>query len=240
MAKPFKRWTVLPHGRLRRLDENLLSVVGEMRVPLGELPRRMTVVRLSDERLVIFNAIALDEDEMAALDEYGVVAYLIVPNDVHRMDVKIWKDRYPNAAVVTPPGARDAVEKLVPVDFTDADFGDPHVKYVNVPGTKEREAALEVKTESGTTLVVNDLIWNLEDRPGVGGWMFHALGMTGDDAQVPKLFELRNVDDKRALAAQLEAWSRIPDLNRIVVMHGKIVARDVDGVLVELAEELAA
>jgi len=37
-----------------------------------ELSRRMTVVRLNDSRLVVFSAIALDEDEMAALEAYGL------------------------------------------------------------------------------------------------------------------------------------------------------------------------
>ena len=31
----------------------------------------MTVIRLNDSRLVVFSAIGLDEDEMAALEEYG-------------------------------------------------------------------------------------------------------------------------------------------------------------------------
>ena len=48
MAKPFKEWTVLPHGKLTRLDDNLLTVTGLLRMPpMGDVERRMTVVRLS-------------------------------------------------------------------------------------------------------------------------------------------------------------------------------------------------
>ena len=68
MAGIFKKWTVLPHGKLTPIGENLLTVVGELPMPAGEFPRRMTVVRLRDSRLVIFSAIALDESEMQALD----------------------------------------------------------------------------------------------------------------------------------------------------------------------------
>ena len=71
MTKPFKRWTVLPHGQLSEIDDNILTVVGQLHMPLTALPRRMTVVRLKDGRLVIFSAIALDEDEMVALEQYG-------------------------------------------------------------------------------------------------------------------------------------------------------------------------
>lgn len=240
MPKPFTEWTVLPHSKLSRLDDNLLSVTGDLHMPVGDFPRRMTVVRLHDGRLVVYSAIALDELEMQALEAFGEPTYLVVPNDIHRMDAKIWKDRYPQLRVVAPAGVRKQVEEIVAVDDTAPNFGDPQVQFVTVPGTQEREAALVVRTWSGTTLIVNDLIWNLDDRPGVGGWLFHMLGFTGQGPRIPALVELRGIKDKDALRGQLERWARIPGLNRIIVSHGKIVSRDAPAVLDRLAESLAA
>ena len=34
MTQPFKRWTVPPHGKLCEIDANVLTVVGERRMPL--------------------------------------------------------------------------------------------------------------------------------------------------------------------------------------------------------------
>jgi hypothetical protein len=240
MPKPFQEWTVLPHGKLSRLDDNLLSVAGDLHMPLGDYPRRMTVVRLNDSRLVIYSAIALDESEMQAIEVFGEPAYMIVPGDLHRMDAKIWKDRYPNMIVVAPAGIRKRVEQVVPLDQTTADFGDPRVHFVTVPGTEEHEAALVVETASGTTLVVNDLIWNLDDRPGFGGWLLGALGFTGIEPRIPPIVALKAVKDKNALRGQLEAWALIDNLNRIIVSHGSIVTRDPSAVLVHLAKDLAA
>src|SRR3954451_18444764 len=115
MPKPFTEWTVLPHGKLSRLDDNLLSVSGDLPMPVGSFPRRMTVVRLHDGRLVVYSAIALDEVEMRALEAFGEPPFLVVPNDIHRMDAKICKDRYPQPRVVTQAGVRQAVEEIVPV-----------------------------------------------------------------------------------------------------------------------------
>jgi hypothetical protein len=137
-----KEWTVLPHGALNRLEKDLLTVVGDLPMPLGTFPRRMTVVRLPDSRLIIYSAIALDEPEMRALEGWGRPSYLIVPSDIHRKDAKIWKDRYPGLFVVTPAGARDKVAEVVPVDATSVDFDDPNVHFVTVPGTEQHEAAL--------------------------------------------------------------------------------------------------
>ena len=60
MNKPLERWEVLPHGKLTEVDENILTVTGEIHMPM-KFPRRMTVVRLRDSNLVVFSAIALDE-----------------------------------------------------------------------------------------------------------------------------------------------------------------------------------
>jgi len=240
MARPLETWTVLPHGKLSALDDELLTVVGDLPMPLGGFPRRMTVVRLKDGRLVIFSAIALDEPEMKALEAFGTPSFLIVPSDIHRMDAKIWKERYPALRVIAPAGARAKAEEVVKVDATDVDFDDPGVRYVTVPGTEGNEAALTVETSSGTTLVVNDLIWNVDNRPGFGGWLYRVLGLTGPQPQIASVVRLRKIKDKPALRAQLEAWSQLKSLNRIIVSHGDIVEGDPPAVLRELAQSLAA
>jgi hypothetical protein len=241
MAKPFTEWTVLPHGRLERLDDNLMSVVGLLQMPpMGEVERRMTVARLSDGRSVVYSAIALPEAEMSMLESFGTPAYMVVPNDIHRMDVKAWKQRYPAIKVIAPAAARAKVEEIVPVDATEVDFGDPRVRYISVPGTAEREAALVVENESGTTLVLNDVIFNLANRPGLSGWLFKAIGMTGDEAHIPPLIKMRQVKDKDALREQLQYWSHLPRLQRVIVSHGAIITEQPAGVLGRIAQELAA
>ena len=78
-----------------QIDENILTVVGEIHMPLMDLPRRVPVVRLADGRLVVFSAIALDAEAMVALKADRRPAFLIVPSDTHRLDVNTWKGRDP-------------------------------------------------------------------------------------------------------------------------------------------------
>jgi hypothetical protein len=243
MAKPFEQWTVLPHGKLTQLEANLLSVTGTLRMPpMGDVERRMTVVRLRDGGLVVYSAIALDEAEMTQLEQFGTPAYLIVPNDIHRMDAKIWKDRYPALTVIAPPAASDKVGEVVRVAATDVDFGDPDVRFVVVPGTAEREAALVVNhpDSSSMSLVLNDLIFDLANRPGLSGWLFKAIGMTGDQPHVPPVVKMRQVKDKAALRAQFQAWSQLPNLKRVIISHGPIIEQHPEQVLERIAGEIAA
>ncbi|RYZ05586.1 MAG: hypothetical protein EOO73_19010 [Myxococcales bacterium] len=240
MPRPLQHWKVLPHGKLSVIDDNLLTVVGALHMPMGDFPRRMTVARLRDGRLVIFSAIALEEDEMQALEKFGLPTFLVVPSDRHRMDAKIWKDRYPRLLVLAPPGAREKVDEVVRVDATAFDFRDPSVKLVTVPGTDGHEAALVVQSESGTTLVVNELIWNVDHRPGFGGWLMKVTGLTSDGPQIPAIPKMLGFKDQPALRRQLEDWSQLYNLRRIIVSHGDIIEAEPDIVLRDLAQQLAA
>lgn len=238
MSDPLQQWTVLPHDRLSEIDDNILTVVGEIHMPLTDLPRRMTVVRLADGRLVVFSAIALDEAEMERLEAFGQPAFLIVPNDHHRLDAKIWKSRYPLLQVVAPEGARGKVEELLPVDTTAPRWGDDKVEFITVPGTRAHEAALLVRGTQGTTLVLNDLIGNIGHPTGFGGWLLRLLGFAGDEPHIPRPVQLMMIDDKAALKKQLLEWAEIPDLQRILVSHGSPIEEHPAQVLRGLAATL--
>jgi hypothetical protein len=237
--RPFQQWTVLPHDRLTQLDENIITVTGEIHMPVGEFPRRMTIVRLVSGRLVIYSAIALDEDEMKSIERFGEPAYLIVPGDLHRLDAKIWKDRYPAMYVIAPRGAREKVERIVHVDAVGVDFGDPNVSFVEIPGTEGHEAALVVHGRNGTTLIVNDIIANMPNRKGLRGWLLKLVGFTGPSPRIPAIVQKKTVRDKSALRAQLERWAGITALRRVVVSHGTPIERSPATVLRRLATSLA-
>jgi hypothetical protein len=239
MTQPLKQWKVLPHGKLVDVDTNIRTVVGDIPMPLAEFPRRMTVVLLRDSRLVVFSAIALDENEMQALESFGRPAFLVVPSDKHRLDARIWKARYPTMRVVAPKGAHAAVDKIVHVDATELDCDDSAVQFVTVPGTRDREAALVVRTPNGVTLVLNDIVGNIPDMPGFGGWFLRRAGFVGHKPQIPKVVKLVMIHDQAALRTQLLRWAEIESLKRILVSHGESIEDHPQAVLRELASSLA-
>jgi hypothetical protein len=221
MPKVNQQWTVLPHGKLTQVDQDILTVTGTIRVPLADLPRRMTVARLSGKRLVIFSAIALDDSSMRVLETYGEPCFLVVPSDKHRIDARIWKDRYPAMQVVAPEGARKKVEEAVHVDTSAPRFDDLNVQFITVAGTGRREAALLIHTPNGSTLVLNDLVGNIRHTSGFGGWYLRMMGMAGDEPQVPLRAQLTLIKDRPALRAQFLRWAALPALKRILVSHGE-------------------
>ena len=238
MPRTLEEWKVLPHGKLTQVNDDILTVVGEIGMPLMKLPRRMTLVRLRDGRLVVFSAVALDEDEMRRIEDFGTPAFLVVPNDHHRMDARIWKDRFPNLKVIAPAGSREKVQEVVPVDAAEGEFGDPNVTLVTVPGTDGREGALEVEGADGLTLVLNDIVGNIKDEQGFGGWLLRRMGFAGDEPHVPGPVKLNMVASKSALRDQLLRWADRKSLKRILVSHGEEIGDDPRGALRELAAAL--
>jgi len=239
MTRPNENWNVLPHGKLTPIDDGMLTVEGRIKMPLMDLPRRMTVVRLHDSRLVVWSAIALDDAAMATFEAFGRPAFLVVPNDHHRLDAKAWKNRYPELKVIAPEGAREKIADVVAVDTTSPDFGDPGVTFVTVPGTREHEAALVVRKERGTTLVLNDLVGNIHAASGIDGWLLRLAGFAGDDAQIPRVVKMALVKDAADLRAQLLEWAELPGLRRIIVSHGDPIESEPQRTLRDLAASLA-
>lgn len=239
MTAVHQSWEVLPHGRVTAIDDGILTVTGRIPLPLVELERRMTVVRLNDGSTVIYSAVALEEEAMRQIEALGPPRYLVVPGDAHRLDAKIYKERYPNLRVLTAPGARDRVEKSVHVDACEADFGDPDVNWHVIAGAGGHEAALLVRRVSGTTIIVSDLIGNLRRKGGFEGWMLHVMGFGDDAPVVPAVERVLMVENKAQLRQQFLDWAAIPDLRRIIMSHGKPIEHGAAQALRDLAQTLA-
>jgi hypothetical protein len=238
MTAPHTEWTVLQHGSLTALEDRILTVTGTVKMPVGTFERRMTVVQLTDRNLVIYSPIALAESQMLRLEQFGTPAFLVVPGRHHRVDAKVWKHRYPRVKVIASDGAREAVEKVVAVDSTAPDFGDPSVLFFTVPGTSRDESALTVATNGGTTLILNDILANVQNAKGLNGVIARVFGFAGKKPQIPLPEKLSILDDKAALAAQFRAWANDPSLKRIVVSHGEVIEEDPADVLRNVAKTL--
>lgn len=234
MAKLNDGWTVQPHGPLTELEPGLLTVVGEIKMPLGKFPRRMTVVAIDKSRTALYSPIPLKEPDMRAIEALGEPAYLIVPNAAHRLDIRAFRKRYPRARILTAPKAKSAVEEAVKPVQTSARLGDD-AKVIVVPGTGQRELALLIRRRT-VSLVANDIIGNVRSPRGIGGWLINRLLRFGPTPHIPRDVRGLLIADKAALAGQFRAWAD-EGLDRIIPSHGTIID-DPAPVLRRLAAEL--
>jgi hypothetical protein len=76
------------------------------------------------------------------------------------------------------------------------------------------------RTPKGTTLILNDVVGNIRDAAGFGGWLLHLAGFAGKEAQVPAVVKMAVIEDTKALRTQLLQWAEIESLGRILLSHG--------------------
>ena len=238
MAKATSDWNRLPHEPIVELAENLWWVRGS--IPGMSLKRVMTAVRVDDGTLALHSAIAMEPEAQAKLESWGEPAYLIVPNPAHRLDAPAYKKRYPKLRVFTPRGARDKVAEVVPVDGTYEDFPNMQsLKTERLQGVADMEGVLFVHSSEGTTVVMNDAMFNMDRKKDILGFFFTTLLGSAPGPRVSRLAKLLYIKDKPALRRELERFAAIPDLIRVIVAHEKVASGpDAKSALLKAAEYL--
>jgi hypothetical protein len=220
MAVGHTTWTVLPHDPIERLAPNLWRVEGEM----SKTNRRvMVLARLQDGRIVMHNAIALDESSMAEIDAWGEIAAILIPNAFHRQDAAIMRARYPKAQVYAPRGALKAASKATACSGTYAEVpSDSTVQARELEGIGTREGVVLVHSDDGTSLVFCDTVLNLPKMTGPIGFMLSPTGMLS----VPRITRWFFAKDKPALRKDLLSLAATKNLVRVIPGHGKVASAD--------------
>jgi hypothetical protein len=224
LAAPDTSWKVLEHGPVVALADNLWWVSGSL--PNMTLRRTMTAVRLGGGELLLYSAIAMEEGAMRQLEAWGRPRWLVVPNHGHRLDAPRYKARYPELRVVAPPGSRSGVEEQVHVDATTADvqLGDDTCWFEPLHGVGDTEAAMFVRSADGVTLVLNDVMFNMDKKQDWLGWLFTTVLGSAPGPRVSRLARLVFVEDRRALRADFERFAELPELVRVIVAHEKVAS----------------
>lgn len=215
-------WKVLAHDPIEKLSPNLWRVQGSL--PNMALKRVMSVAKLGDGRLVVHNAMALDEPSMQELERWGEVAFVIVPNGFHRLDAPRFEKRYPNAKFLCPAGAtKDVAKKVAVHGGYDALPKDARVSLSMLAGLGGLEGLMTVREDDGTSLVFNDAIFNSPHLPGVAGFVMKHVTLSTGGPKLTRIARLFLVKDRKAFAEELTLLSSTPGLRRVIVSHHEMI-----------------
>jgi hypothetical protein len=228
MAKPPRPWIVTAHRPLEKIDDNLWALDADMP---SEAPfnRRMAIVRLTDGRLVFFNAIPMDDATLAEVRAWGRPAFVVIPHGYHKTDVHPFRAKL-GVQVVAPAGARKKIETLAPVD---GDLGlipaDPGLTVEDIPGSKG-EAVMIVRSGGGArvSLVFCDLYMQM--RPNLP-LVPRLMGFSSEPRIAPRVWRFMFMKDRAQVKAYVDQLAALPNLTRIVPSHGPIIDRDVGQLL---------
>ena len=218
------------------LSEGLWTL--EAPIPTLPFKRRMTVFRLKDRSLAIHSCIALTEEGFAKLESFGTPSVLIIPNRLHDLDARYYKNRYPDLRVLTPALSMKDVEKVITPTGDYEQFPVDHTTRVEtLDGSQGGEGAFVHQADNEISLVFNDTLFNVPPIRGPKGWLMRLLGSTGGPRVTP-LARWTLVSDKHRLANHLWHLSQLPGLKRIIPGHGDVIETDAAQTLEAVARKL--
>lgn len=209
---------------LTQLAPSLWVATRPLKLPVGEIGTRMTVVRLADGGLWLHSPVRLDPATQAALDTLGPVRCVVAPSKVHYFFVSDYASAYPTARRFCAPGLQEKRRDLTFHGVLDADSAPPEwqgeidqhlfggARYVNEVVFCHR---------ASRTLVLTDLAFNLVHAPAGRARLFYWLvGATGRFG--PHRMFRAFIRDRAAARASVERilqW----DFDRVIVTHGEVL-----------------
>lgn len=206
----------------KRITENLWEVRGDWKNKFG---RRMTVVQLKDNRLMIHNAIRLQPSDLDWLRSLGLVAIIVAPNTFHCSDAGWMCERFSSAQLFVPNAKLETFRKLglQPRDLSREFPDESEIKCFPMKGTRVEEAAF-LHTPS-RTLILCDLAFNMpEVFTGLTKYImkWNQIGGQFGPSRLTKLVFTN--DQKRLLDSYKNLLSQ--DFDRVIVNHGDVLERD--------------
>ena len=227
-------WTVTRHEPIEELEENLWAVNGDVPgFPVGSgMLRRMCIIKLSDGRLVFYNAMPLEDEALAKVRAWGTPSILIAPIYFHTMDVPAFQEKLGLQTFITKsavPLLKPSVPNVLPLEELPQD---PTLTFEILNGTKFGEPVFTVYSGRRASLIFCDAFQN--NRPGfaMGGFMFKLMGFTSaKQGKTPPFYKWRAVQDKKAVQRDLLRLADTKGLARLIPSHGLIVSQDPADVL---------
>jgi hypothetical protein len=210
---------------LEALAPNLWVAARPLKLIVGDVGTRMTVIRLADGGLFVHSPVHLDAGTRAALDAIGTVRWVIAPSKVHHFFVGDYLTAYPAARAYAAPGLPEKrkdlrFEAVLGDDAPDAwrDTIDQHLFRGN-PTMSE----VVFFHRPSRTLLLTDLAFNVAADKTAGArvfyWLVGAAGRFGPHRLVRTM--IRDHAAARASVARILEW----DFDRVIVTHGEVLER---------------
>lgn len=210
-------------GSLEALAPDLWVAARPLKLIVGDVGTRMTVIRLADGTLFLHSPVQLDGETRAALDAIGAVRWVVAPSKVHHFFVGDYLKAYPAARAYAAPGLPEkrkdlrfeaVLEDTPPPEWRDAI--DQHLVR-GIPTMSE----VVFHHRASRTLLLTDLAFNVAADKTAGArlfyWLVGAAGRFGPHRLVRTM--IRDHAAARSSIARILEW----DFDRIIVTHGDVL-----------------
>jgi hypothetical protein len=190
------------------------------------LTATMAVLRLDDDRLLLYSPVAMTPERRVAVEALGTVAHLYAPNVYHHAWIGAWAAAFPSARLHAP--ARLAKKRRdLRIDRIHGATTEPAfsgvIDELRIDGFRLHESVLLYRP--ARTLVVADLVHNIGRPPH--RWTRVYAGAMGfyDRVALSRMIRWASFSNPAAARRSLDEVLAHP-FDRLVVGHGTPLATD--------------
>lgn len=208
---------------LEAIDTDLWTAARPLRLAVGDIGTRMTVIRVGDA-LVLHSPVPLDASTKDAVERVGTPRWVVAPSKVHHFYAGDWASAYPSALLCGVPGLpekrRDLrFEAILPADAPTEWRGEIDMRLFEGAPMMNEVVLLHRRSRS---LILTDLAFNVHSGPSNRARLFHWLVGATDRFGPHRIIRL-GIRDRAAARRSIDeilAW----DFDRVVLTHGDILA----------------
>lgn len=206
------------------IDDNILTLDDNLKMPLLLLPIKMTLVRLQTG-VVLISPLPNIERFTTQINAFGKVTDIVAPNLYHNLGIPKASEIYPNARLWGAPGFRQKLPNINwHQEITSGNWPyQQELAVIFIEGMPKMNEVVFIHRNS-KTLVVTDLCFNHIHGKGLGYWIIFNLFGTYKRFAVSKLF-LKMVKDRKAFIKSVHMLLS-EEFDKIVIPHGEIITNN--------------
>jgi hypothetical protein len=192
---------------------------------------RTTIVRLSDDGLLVISPPPVECGGLESLDALGPVRHVVVSNAFHYLNARAFLERYPEARFWAAPGLFRRIAGLPAGTELAPDRRPPWsdaMDHAVLQATDEISEVALFHRESAS-LILTDLAFNMTSFARVVdriGWRLNGAPIGFGHSRTARMLLLRDRDATKDFLERVLAWP----FRRILVAHGDVVESDAIGV----------
>lgn len=214
---------IQPYLKIQKISDDLFVVDGEWYNTV--FARRMTIIRLPSQELIIHSAIRFKDEDYQNLDQLGKVKYIVVPSKLHSSEARYYLEKYPDAVLYAPVDAMKAVGKDCKIQGFLPEAWPTHLKNevscLEIQGTRFfRETVFFHKKSK--TLVLTDTVFNMQmEVKGLEKMIFKMINIYKKFGP-SRSFKILFTKDWSAVQnsfREILHW----DFDRVIMSHGEIL-----------------
>lgn len=225
---------------LRSITDDIWCVETPQKYFGLEVGTRMTIVRLSDQKLLLISPIEIPESLQQSISELGEVAYVVSPNLFHHLHIESCMKTYPHAKLFVARGLEEkregkgystleipseALTETAPAEWQDeiSQICFEGFRIMEMTGPKELNEVVFYHHKS-KTLIVTDMVFHFNHNSVLPLRVLTRLGGTyGKVAPVlPDRFATKEREKARTALVKILEWP----FERIILTHGDLVESD--------------